>query len=96
MTDLLSGLWAKIEGALDALKRASASLAALASEMTLDGHGPQGRKPAGRRKASDEVAEAEEAIYATAAAVSKFKCLWECIDCRGLMAGEFGERVECG
>ena len=98
VADVLSGLEGKIHGALEDIKRASASLAALAAEMTLDGQAPKGRKPAaGRKKGSgDEMAEAEEAIYATAAAVSKYKCLWECMDCRDLVetgAGEISDQL---
>ena len=76
---LLTTQWGRVEGTLESLKRASASLAALASEMHLDndkattkGTGLGRGRAKGKKSlssAADEIAEAEEAIYTTAAAI---------------------------
>ena len=76
---------------LDALKRASASLAALASELNLDtdkatarGQGlargrAKGKKSSSSSSAADEMAEAEDAIYTTAAAIGSAPVLAQSI-----------------
>ena len=85
VSELLSSLWGTIDGHLQALKGASATLTALASEMALDGSSKSRSKQKQPRKSSlDERALIEETVLSASVSVTKYKSLWMLIDCRSL------------
>ena len=85
VTALLSTLWGTIDGHLQALKGASATLTALASGMALDGNSKNARKQKQPRKSSlDERALIEETVLSASVSVMKYKSLWMILDCRPL------------
>lgn len=85
VTALLSTLWGRIDGHLQTLKLASATLTALASEMALDGNSKNARKQKQPRKSSlDERALIEETVLSASVSVMKYKSLWMILDCRPL------------
>ena len=85
MSELLSSLWGTIDGHLQALKGASATLTALASEMALDSSSKSKSKQKQPRKSSlDERALIEEIVLSASVSVTKYKSLWMLIDCRSL------------
>ena len=85
VTSLLSTLWGTIDGHLQTLKGASATLTALASEMALDGNSKNARKQKQPRKSSlDERALIEETVLSASVSVMKYKSLWMILDCRPL------------
>jgi hypothetical protein len=85
VTALLSSLWGTIDGHLQTLKGASATLTALASEMALDGNSKNTRKQKQPRKSSlDERALIEETVLSASVSVMKYKSLWMILDCRPL------------